>query len=134
MFRGSGRDRYAGNRYAGNRYSGRGRNLNRGFRNDRLYNGRRGGRSQFYYRGNYRPSIRVRPYRYPRGYYYSSLSIGAYLPSLFISAQYFYNDYYALGVAPPLPGHRWIRYGPDLLLVDLYSGEVVDVVYSAFYW
>jgi len=27
-----------------------------------------------------------------------------------------------------------VRYGPDALLVNVYSGEVVDVVYGVFYW
>jgi Ni/Co efflux regulator RcnB len=137
--RGPGRNGYAGNRnlgnrYAGNRYAGRGQYRNRGYNNNQRFNGRRNGGRQYYYSGNYRPSIRVRPYRYPRGHYYTSWQIGAYLPSLFLSTQYYYDDYYQLGLAPPPRGYRWVRYGTDVLLVNLYSGEAVDVVYSAFYW
>ncbi|WP_231636068.1 RcnB family protein [Novosphingobium sp. ST904] len=31
------------------------------------------------------------------------------------------------------PGYYWVRYGPDLLLVDRRTRRVVDVIYSAFY-
>ncbi|WP_409574764.1 RcnB family protein [Sphingopyxis sp. PET50] len=30
-------------------------------------------------------------------------------------------------------GYRWVRYYNDALLVDTYSGEVVDVIYD-FFW
>ena len=29
--------------------------------------------------------------------------------------------------------YRWVRYYDDVLLVDIYSGEVVDVIYD-FFW
>jgi hypothetical protein len=36
-----------------------------------------------------------------------------------------------LGTAPPR--HTWWRYGPDLLLVDRFSGRIVDVIRDAFF-
>jgi hypothetical protein len=36
------------------------------------------------------------------------------------------------GLGAP-PDYQWVRYGPDLLLVDLTTGEVIDVVYDVFY-
>jgi Ni/Co efflux regulator RcnB len=117
-----------------NRYAARDSNWNRRYGDDRYWRRDHGGRRQFFYRGHYRPAIRLRPYHYPRGYYYTTWRIGAYLPMLFLSAQFFYDDYYQLGLAPPPPGYRWVRYGPDLLLVELYSGQVVDVVTGVFYW
>ena len=33
---------------------------------------------------------------------------------------------------PPY-GYRWLRYGPDLLLVEIAAGRIVDVIYDAFY-
>jgi Ni/Co efflux regulator RcnB len=138
-----GQNRFAQNRQGRNRAAQNLRNNRQGagrFGGNRNngFNGRRGGGRQYYYSGNYRPSIRVRPYSYPhsypRGHYYTTWQIGAYLPSLFFGAQYYYDDYYQLGLAPPPRGFRWVRYGTDVLLVNLYSGEVVDIVYSAFYW
>jgi Ni/Co efflux regulator RcnB len=34
---------------------------------------------------------------------------------------------------PAYPGTQWIRYYDDALLVDIWTGEVVDVVYD-FFW
>ena len=30
-------------------------------------------------------------------------------------------------------GYRWVRYGPDLLLVQLGTGYIADTIYGAFY-
>jgi Ni/Co efflux regulator RcnB len=46
---------------------------------------------------------------------------------------YFYADYAALGLPPPEPGFQWVQYGPDLLLVNVATGQVVDVAYGVFY-
>jgi Ni/Co efflux regulator RcnB len=80
---------------------------------------------------NFRP-IHGPAFRYPRGYRYRRYTIGLILPSLFLSNSYYYNNYASLGVGPPPPGYRWIRYGPDLLLVQRGSGRVADVIYGAF--
>ena len=72
-------------------------------------------------------------FRYPRGYRYRRYAIGLILPGLFLSNSYYYNDYASLGVGPPPPGYRWLRYGPDLLLVQRGSGRIADVIYGAFY-
>ncbi|MDB5701036.1 MAG: hypothetical protein JWL66_1235 [Sphingomonadales bacterium] len=81
---------------------------------------------------NFRP-IHGPSFRYPRGYRYRRWSIGLLLPSLFLSSAYYYDNYDALGVGPPPPGYRWVRYGPDLLLVQRGSGRIADVIYGAFY-
>jgi hypothetical protein len=36
-------------------------------------------------------------------------------------------------VPPAPPGTRWIRYYNDALLVDMWSGEVIDVIHG-FFW
>jgi Nickel/cobalt transporter regulator len=46
---------------------------------------------------------------------------------------YYYSGWAALGVPPPQPGFQWVRYGPDLLLVNATTGQAVDSVYGAFY-
>jgi hypothetical protein len=33
----------------------------------------------------------------------------------------------------PRSGFQWERYGPDLLLVNIAPGQVVDTIYDAFY-
>ena len=59
-------------------------------------------------------------------------SAGALLPAIFLSTAYFYDGYAPLGLYAPPPGFRWVRYGPDLLLVNLTTGRVQDVAYGVF--
>jgi Ni/Co efflux regulator RcnB len=88
--------------------------------------------NQFWHRGQYYPRIRGPAFVYPRGYAYRRWTIGAHLPALFLAPPYFYAGYAGLGLQPPPPGYQWVRYGPDLLLVNLRTGEVEDVVYGVF--
>ncbi|WP_375188472.1 RcnB family protein [Sphingobium yanoikuyae] len=81
---------------------------------------------------NFRP-IPGPAFRYPHGYHYRRWTVGLFLPAVFFSSYYYYNDYWRLGLGAPPYGYRWIRYGPDLLLVEVRSRRVVDVVYGAFY-
>lgn len=81
---------------------------------------------------NFRP-IRGPVFKYPRGYRYRRWAIGVLLPSLFLSNYYYYDNWAPLGVGAPPPGYRWVRYGPDLLLVQIGTRRIVDVIYGAFY-
>jgi len=81
---------------------------------------------------NFRP-IHGPSFHYPRGYRYRRWTAGLLLPRIFLSQAYYYSNYAALGVGPPPPGYRWVRYGPDLLLVSMASGRIADVIYGAFY-
>jgi len=84
---------------------------------------------------SYRPSHRYHAprYRRPHGWYYRRWSFGDFLPSLFWSNQYWIGNYGLYDLPPPPPGAVWVRYGDDALLIDRYSGEVIDVVYGIFY-
>jgi len=31
------------------------------------------------------------------------------------------------------PGYVWVRYGPDALLIDTYTGEIIQVRYDVFW-
>lgn len=73
------------------------------------------------------------PFVYPPGWGYRRWAVGGILPPIFLVPSYYYADWAALGLEPPPPGAQWVRYGPDLLLVDTSSGQVIDVVYGAFY-
>ncbi|MGB7036593.1 MAG: RcnB family protein [Xanthobacteraceae bacterium] len=70
---------------------------------------------------------------YPPGWSYRRWGIGGILPPIFLTPDYYFMDWAALGVPPPPPGDQWVRYGPDLLLVDVSTGQVVDAIYDAFY-
>lgn len=80
---------------------------------------------------NFRP-IPAKPFRYPRGYHYRRWTIGLILPHLFLSSAYYFDNYATYGFGPPPRGYRWVRYGPDLLLVNVRTGRIADVVYGAF--
>jgi hypothetical protein len=85
------------------------------------------------YRGHNIERVHVHPFIYPQGYGYQRWAIGARLPPIFFTPDYYYADWAALGLDPPPPGYQWVRYGPDMLLVELDDGQVVDVVYDVFY-
>ena len=78
---------------------------------------------------HYRPPV----YHYPRGYaHYRRWHIGAVLPAILFGSQYTFHDYRLFGLYPPPLHYRWVRYGPDLILVNVHSGHVRDVHYGAF--
>lgn len=116
---------WRGDRRADNRNWNR--DWNRGWRNDRRYDWQRWRYSN---RNVYRLPAYYAPYR---GWNYSRFSIGFMLQPLFYSQRYWIGDpwQYRLPAAPY--GTQWVRYYNDVLLVDTYTGEVVDVIYD-FFW
>jgi len=113
------------NRWDNDRNRGR---WNNNWRNDRRYDWRG-------YRSSNRNIYRLPRYYAPSswGYGYRRFSIGFFLDSMLYSSSYWINDpfYYRL---PDVDGpYRWVRYYNDALLVDIYSGEVVDVIYDIFW-
>ena len=112
------RDRYNGGDF---------RRWDRGWRSNRTYN------YTDYRRANrfaYRPGPYYAPYRSHR---YNRLQSGFFLDSLFFQSRFFINDPYAYRLPPAYGPYRWVRYYDDVILVDTYSGEVVDVIYD-FFW
>ncbi len=95
-----------------------------------VYHGPRGNR--FYYNGHYFGRIHGGPWAWPAGYGYHRFFIGGILPAIFLGSAYVYADYVALGLAAPDPGFVWVRYGPDLVLVNQATGEIVQVAYGVF--
>jgi Ni/Co efflux regulator RcnB len=89
--------------------------------------------AQFNFRGHNFNRVHGNPFVFPPGYGYQRWAIGAALPPIFYSQDYYYPDWAALGLDPPPPGCEWVRYGPDLLLVELDNGQVIDVAYDVFY-
>jgi Ni/Co efflux regulator RcnB len=83
--------------------------------------------------GAWRHSIRGPAFRYPPGFSYRVWTTGAILPPIFLTPTYFYDGYATLGLAPPPAGYQWVRYGPDVLLVNLSTGRVADTVDGVFY-
>ena len=88
---------------------------------------------QFTFRGHPFNRVHLSPFAYPPGYAYRRWEAGGVLPPLFLVPAYYYADWATLGLDPPPPGAQWVRYGPDLLLVDVSTGQVLDVAYGVFY-
>ncbi|OBV11554.1 RcnB family protein [Erythrobacter dokdonensis] len=103
------------------------RRWDRGWRGNRTYNWfdfRRG--NQFLFR----PGPYFAPFRSHR---YSRLQTGFFLDSLFFQPRFFINDPWAYHLPPVYGPYQWVRYYDDVLLVDIYTGEVVDVIHD-FFW
>lgn len=118
------------NRWDGNdRRWDRGDNRwNRDWRNDRRYDWQR-------YRSQYRHIYRPGRYHTPYGwnYGYRRYSIGIYLDSLLFGSSYWLNDPWQYRLPPAHGPYRWVRYYDDVLLIDIRSGYVVDVIHDFFY-
>jgi Ni/Co efflux regulator RcnB len=91
------------------------------------------GGAQFSFHGRALSGMHAEPYAYPPGFGYRRWDVGAALPPFFLVPAYFFADWATLGLEPPPPGTQWVRYGPDLLLVDVSNGQVIDVAYGVFY-
>lgn len=87
----------------------------------------------FVYQGRRHQAIRMGGYSYPQGYGYRRWGSGEFLPMLFLSSAYYFDSWDQYGFGAPPYGYRWVRYGPDLLMVDLRTGRVQRVVYGVFY-
>lgn len=79
-----------------------------------------------------RPAIAGPRYAWPRGYAYVRRPIGYIMPRPFLAATYYYTAWATLGLAAPPANYQWVRYGPDLFLVDTLTGRVTDVRYGVF--
>ncbi|MGD0192441.1 MAG: RcnB family protein [Rhizomicrobium sp.] len=72
-------------------------------------------------------------YRAPAGYAYRRWSYGEHLPAIYYAQDYWIPNYWNFGLAWAPDGCEWVRFGPDAILVDIDTGEVIQVVYGVFY-
>lgn len=111
-----------GNRSQGGRVAN---NWNRNWRNEGHYDWRR-------YRDSHRSIFHLGIYFDPFGYGYQPFDIGYSLPPVYFGQQYWIDpEMYELPYPPP--GAAWVRYWNDAVLVDTYSGQVIDVIHD-FFW
>ncbi|WP_408589947.1 RcnB family protein [Novosphingobium sp.] len=127
---------WRGNPAWSNQRTDRGGDWNRGGDNRRWDNGwRRDNRYDWFnWRSRNRNVFHGGTYYAPfRGYNYSQLSIGIFLGAPFYAQQYWLSDPWAYRLPPAYGSYRWVRYYDDVILVDIYTGEVVDVIHD-FFW
>lgn len=96
------------------------------WRNDRRYD-------WYNYRNKYWWLFQLGFYNDPFGWGYQPYQTGWRMWPSYYQSNYWISDpwYYRLPYAPP--GMRWVRYWDDAVLVDTWSGQVVDVIYN-FFW
>lgn len=85
------------------------------------------------WRSHHHSRYHLHTYIDPFGWGYYRYWIGWRLWPRYYASSYWISDpwYYRLPPAPP--GTRWIRYYNDALLVDMWTGEVIDVIHD-FFW
>jgi len=86
----------------------------------------------YFYEGRRHEPFYGGVYIWPAGYAYSPLAEGAYLPPVFATSTYFINNYGYYGLSAPPPAYRWVRYGPDMVLIRLADDAVMKVVKGVF--
>ena len=86
------------------------------------------------------PPIYAAPHRYrvgayhrPYGWYVRSWGFGDFLPRGWFAPDYWIGDFWDYDLPYPPPGFHWVRVGDDALLVDDYSGRIVQVVNDIFW-
>ena len=85
------------------------------------------------YRTSHRSLYRLSRYFDPYGRNYRRFSIGFSLGSSYYGSNYWLDDPWMYRLPPAYGPYRWVRYYDDALLVNIYTGQVVDVLYS-FFW
>jgi Ni/Co efflux regulator RcnB len=89
-------------------------------------------------RGNYRHNYQagrayhVGPYHPPQGSSDRRWGYGEILPRAFWAPEYYLSDYWLFGLEVPPVGYEWVRNGPDALLIDTSTGEILQVQYGVF--
>ena len=97
-----------------------------GWRGDRRYDWRR-------HRDRHRSLFRIGLYFDPFGWNYRRFDRGWRLWPSYYSRSYWLEDPYMYRLPYAPHPYRWIRYWDDALLVNMYTGQVVDVERN-FFW
>ena len=86
-----------------------------------------------HHRNRHRSIFHLGFYYDPFGWGYQRYNVGWRLWPNYYSRSHWLNDPWMYRLPPAYPGTQWIRYYDDALLVDIWTGEVVDVIYD-FFW
>jgi Ni/Co efflux regulator RcnB len=76
---------------------------------------------------------RIGGYRAPYGYYVRNWGFGEFLPRGWWGQDYWIGDFLDYGLPYPPPGYEWVRVGGDALMIDRYTGRIVQVVRGIFW-
>lgn len=112
------------------------RDFKRDVRNDRRdwYQDRRYwrpvGRDDYRWAG---PRHRGPAYAFPRGYGYRPFAVGYRVPPAFVGRPYWVDNPRFYRLPPAYRGTRWVRYGPDALLIQIGNGIVLQAVRGVWF-
>jgi Ni/Co efflux regulator RcnB len=86
------------------------------------------------YQHNFRAarSFHIGPYHRPAGWAAHSWAFGEILPRAYWAPQYILADYWLFALEVPPAGYEWVRDGSDALLINVDSGEILQVEYGVF--
>lgn len=85
------------------------------------------------WRRHHRSSFRLGFYYDPFGWDYLRYGVGWRMWPSYYRSSFWLNDPWQYRLPPVYGPYRWIRYFDDALLVNIYTGEVVDIEYD-FFW
>jgi Ni/Co efflux regulator RcnB len=77
--------------------------------------------------------FRIGAFRPPQGWQYRRWTFGETLPRPFWAQPYWITNFWLYDLDRPPVGCEWVRSGPDALLVDTSSGEILEAEYNVFY-
>jgi Ni/Co efflux regulator RcnB len=89
------------------------------------------GRGYIYHGRHYDP-FRAPRFRWLPGVPYQKPLIHHRFPREYLIVPYFLYDYADYGLDTPPDDTQWVRYGDDLVLVDLDTDEILDVIPGVF--
>jgi Ni/Co efflux regulator RcnB len=72
-------------------------------------------------------------YHRPRGWFARHWRLGQRLPRGWFVRNYWITDWAIYGLWAPIDGLVWVRVGPDAMLIDPVTGEIVAVDYAIFF-
>ena len=85
------------------------------------------------WRDQHRSTFHIGIYYDPFGWDYRPYQVGWRLWPSYYGRRYWIEDPYQYRLPYPPAGTAWVRYWNDAILVDTWSGEVVDVIHN-FFW
>lgn len=85
------------------------------------------------YRRDHRDAYRRPAYVGPRGYRYRPVVVGHRFAPSYYRSRYIIADPYRYRLPVATGNRRWVRYGNDVVLVNIRNGNVIQV-YSNFFW
>jgi Ni/Co efflux regulator RcnB len=97
------------------------------------------GAPQHWQAGRFPPVMQARDrfhagyYRAPYGYYSRAWGFGDFLPRPWFVHDYWLDNFLDFGLPYPPPGYTWVRVGPDALMIDRFTGRIVQVVNGIFW-